>query len=62
MTYSAPKGTKDILPDEISAWQKAERVFSEVCSEYGFREIRIPTFEHTEVFQKGVGGSTDVVR
>ena len=62
MAFSVPKGTKDILPDEVSGWQIAERVFSKVCSEYGFREIRIPTFEHTEVFTKGVGGSTDVVR
>ena len=62
MAFSAPKGTKDILPDEVPGWQQAERMFSEVCSEFGFREIRIPTFEHTEVFTRGVGGSTDVVR
>ena len=62
MTFSAPKGTKDILPGEVAGWQKAERVFSDVCSEYGFSEIRIPTFEQTEVFARGVGGSSDVVR
>lgn len=62
MTFSAPKGTKDILPGEVAGWQKAERVFSGVCSEYGFSEIRIPTFEQTEVFARGVGGSSDVVR
>ncbi len=62
MAFSVPKGTKDILPAEVSGWQRAERVFSEVCAGYGFCEIRIPTFEHTEVFTRGVGGSTDVVR
>lgn len=62
MAFSVPKGTKDILPDEVAGWQRAEQAFSGVCAEYGFREIRIPTFEHTEVFTRGVGGSTDVVR
>ncbi|MBN1892270.1 MAG: histidine--tRNA ligase [Clostridiales bacterium] len=62
MLFSAPKGTRDILPSEVSGWQRAERMFSEVCSEFGYREIRIPTFENTEVFTRGVGDSTDVVR
>ncbi len=62
MKYSVPKGTKDILPEEIYRWQKAEQVFAEVCGQYGFREIRIPTFEHTELFMRGVGDTTDVVQ
>lgn len=62
MLFSAPKGTRDILPSEVPGWQRAERTFAEVCSEFGYREIRIPTFENTEVFTRGVGGSTDVVR
>lgn len=62
MTFSVPKGTKDILPGEVASWQHAERVFFDVCSDFGYREIRVPTFEHTEVFSRGVGQSTDVVR
>ena len=62
MKYSIPKGTKDILPEDIYRWQKAEQVFSEVCSQYGYGEIRIPTFEHTELFLRSVGDTTDVVQ
>jgi histidyl-tRNA synthetase len=62
MKYNAPKGTKDILPDEIFRWQKAESVFAELCEQYGYKEIRIPTFEHTELFLRGVGDTTDVVQ
>jgi len=62
MKYSVPKGTKDILPDDIYRWQKAEKVFAEVCELYGYGEIRIPTFEHTELFQRSVGDTTDVVQ
>jgi histidyl-tRNA synthetase len=62
MKISAPKGTRDILPGEIAAWQYAEKVFSEVCSRFGYREIRIPTFEQTDLFQRGVGDSTDIVQ
>lgn len=59
---SAPKGTRDILPPETAAWQHAEKVFADVCSRYGYQEIRIPTFEQTELFQRGVGDTTDVVQ
>lgn len=62
MKFSLQKGTKDILPDEIHRWQKAEKIFASVAEQYGFREIRIPTFEQTELFTRGVGDSTDVVR
>lgn len=62
MKYSVPKGTKDILPDDIYRWQKAEQVFAEVCGQYGYGEIRIPTFEHTELFLRSVGDTTDVVQ
>jgi histidyl-tRNA synthetase len=65
MTYmkiSAPKGTRDILPTEIAAWQQAERVFADVCTRFGYQEIRIPTFESTDLFQRGVGDTTDVVQ
>jgi histidyl-tRNA synthetase len=59
---SAPKGTRDILPAEIAAWQHAEAIFAEVCSRFGYQEIRIPTFEQTDLFQRGVGDTTDVVQ
>ena len=62
MKYSVPKGTKDILPEYIYRWQKAEQVFAEVCAQYGYGEIRIPTFEQTDLFQRSVGDTTDVVQ
>ncbi len=60
--FTAPKGTRDILPEEIYKWHHAEKTFQTVCELYGFREIRVPTFESTEVFQRGVGDTTDVVQ
>lgn len=62
MKYSCQKGTKDILPEEIYKWQKAERAFAEICESYGYKEIRIPTFEQTDLFQRSVGDTTDVVQ
>ncbi len=59
--YSAPKGTKDILPSRIAAWQFVERVAREVFTCYGYTEIRTPHFEHSEVFLRGIGEDTDVV-
>ncbi len=61
MRYAAQKGTRDILPAEIYKWHKAERVFAGVCHDFGYEEIRIPTFEQTDLFQRGVGDTTDVV-
>jgi len=58
----APKGTKDILPQEVYQWHDAERVMRDVCRRFGFREIRVPTFEHTELFLRGVGDTTDIVQ
>jgi len=62
MKYSVPKGTKDILPEEIYRWQKAEQVFMDICERFGYSEIRVPTFEHTELFLRSVGDTTDVVQ
>ncbi len=62
MKITAPKGTRDILPDEVARWQWVERTFAETCALYGYQEIRVPTFEHTELFQRGVGDTTDVVQ
>ena len=62
MLTMAPKGTRDILPDEIYKWYYVEEKFREVANRFGFREIRIPVFEHTELFQRGVGDTTDIVQ
>ena len=62
MKIGAPKGTRDILPAEISRWRHAEQVFLQVCGLYGYEEIRVPTFEATELFQRGVGDTTDIVQ
>ena len=58
-----PKGTKDILPDESYIWNYIESIAQyEVFENFGFKEIRVPTFEYTELFQRGVGETTDVVQ
>lgn len=62
MKFAAQKGTRDILPADIYKWHKAERLFADVCHLYGYEEIRIPTFEQTDLFQRGVGDTTDVVQ
>ncbi len=62
MLKQAPKGTKDIIPSESYKWQYIEKKIKEVCDEFGYREIRTPVFEHTELFQRGVGDTTDIVQ
>jgi histidyl-tRNA synthetase len=57
----APKGTKDILPAESPRWQAIERIAREVAALYHFVEIRTPIFEHSELFHRGVGETTDIV-
>src|SRR5215212_5240262 len=57
----APKGTKDILPAESARWQAVERIAREVAELYHFKEIRTPIFEHSELFHRGVGETTDIV-
>lgn len=57
-----PRGTIDILPGESGIWQYIENIARETASRYGFREIRFPTFEATELFSRGVGDTTDVVQ
>ncbi len=61
MLTNAPKGTKDVMPKDVYKWQYVEKVFSEICEEYGFKEVRTPVFEHTELFTRGVGDTTDIV-
>ena len=57
-----PKGTKDILPSESYKWQWLEGRIRETAAQYGFKEIRTPMFEHTELFARGIGDTTDVVQ
>ena len=56
-----PKGTKDVLPQDSYKWQYVESVAREVASQFSVREIRTPVFEHTELFSRGVGDTTDIV-
>ncbi|GAB3050428.1 histidine--tRNA ligase [Virgibacillus ainsalahensis] len=62
MTMKAPRGTVDILPVDVRKWQFVEEKIKDLCDRYHFNEIRTPLFEHTEVFQRGVGDSTDIVQ
>ena len=56
------KGTEDVLPKESYRWQFVESIMREEASKFGFKEIRTPVFEHTELFARGVGQTTDVVQ
>jgi histidyl-tRNA synthetase len=58
---AAIKGTKDILPAEVGSWQRAEAVARQIFELYGYRELRAPVFEATELFEKGTGRASDVV-
>lgn len=61
MLINGPRGTKDILPDTVAQWTHVEKVIRELCARYGYHEIRTPIFEHTELFLRGIGETTDVV-
>ena len=61
MLTKAPKGTKDILPMDVHKWHFVEDAFKDVCIKYGYKEVRTPVFEHTELFARGVGDTTDIV-
>ena len=56
-----PKGTKDVLPNESYKWHYVENVVRSVAKDFNIKEIRTPTFEHTELFLRGVGDTTDIV-
>lgn len=58
---NAPKGTEDILPSDSFKWQYIENKFSKICSKYGFKEIRTPMFENTDLFNRSIGETTDIV-
>lgn len=61
MFTQVPKGTQDILPEDISKWYHIENTIKEILNKYGYKEIRTPIFEHTELFVRGIGESTDIV-
>ena len=59
--YQAVKGTRDIFPEEVAQWKYVEGVVHSLASLFGFSEIRTPVFEYTELFQRGIGATTDIV-
>ena len=62
MQMQSPKGTRYLLPKESHAWQWIEQIMREEAALAGYREIRTPVFEHTELFLRGVGDTTDIVQ
>ncbi|GIQ70123.1 histidine--tRNA ligase 2 [Xylanibacillus composti] len=61
MSFQKPKGTQDLLPGVVEKWQRFEATARSLCDRFGYKEIRTPLFEQTELFQRGVGETTDVV-
>ena len=61
MLTQAPRGTKDVLPQDSYRWQHVEAKMREAAALAGYREVRTPVFEHTELFLRGVGDTTDIV-
>lgn len=61
MLVQVPKGTNDILPAQIDYWYYLENIIKEVLQNFGYREIRTPVFEYTELFVRGIGETTDIV-
>lgn len=62
MLIKAPRGTKDVIPEEIYKWHFIEKTIRELCTAFGYKEIRTPEFEYTELFERGVGDTTDIVQ
>ena len=62
MLSEAPKGTKDIFGAYMDEWQRVESVMRSLCEDFGIGELRTPIFEHTELFLRGVGETTDIVQ
>lgn len=61
MRYQRPRGTQDILPDQIAEWRRVEEAFRDVCRRFCYQEIRTPIFEDTDLFIRSVGEETDIV-
>ncbi len=58
---NAPKGTYDLLSEDLTHWYYLEGKLRQIFQEYGYAEVRTPIFEHTELFQRGIGETTDIV-
>jgi histidyl-tRNA synthetase len=61
MSLQKPRGTQDFLPQDVERWQYIEKKARDLCRRFQYHEIRTPIFEHTELFQRGVGETTDIV-
>ncbi|CAH0346395.1 histidine--tRNA ligase [Bacillus sp. CECT 9360] len=62
MSIQMPRGTQDILPGQSEIWQYIENAARDLCNRYQYKEIRTPIFEHTDLFLRGVGDTTDIVQ
>lgn len=62
MNFKVPRGTQDILPGQTEKWQHVEQIIRDLCNVYRYKELRTPMFESTELFQRSVGETTDVVQ
>lgn len=60
-SLQAPRGTRDLLPVDTARWARVEALLREVFGRYGYRELRTPVFEHTELYVRGIGEATDIV-
>lgn len=61
MQVKAPRGTYDILPEQSIKWQWMEKIIKNTAGQFGYQEVRTPIFEHTELFERGVGETSDIV-
>ncbi|MBD8498910.1 histidine--tRNA ligase [Paenibacillus arenosi] len=61
MAFQKPTGTQDLLPGTVEIWQSVEETARDLCRRFNYKEIRTPIFEQTELFQRGVGDTTDIV-
>jgi histidyl-tRNA synthetase len=59
--YRAPRGTRDLLPDERPTWERLETIARDMSRRYGYASVETPLFERSEVFERGIGAVTDVV-
>lgn len=62
MSFETPRGTVDLFDHEVRKWQYIETILHDISERFNYKEIRTPMFEHTEIFQRGVGDSTDIVQ
>jgi len=62
MNFKSPRGTVDLFNEEVNKWQYLESVLRNLSRRFNYKEIRTPMFEHTEIYQRGVGDSTDIVQ